>query len=203
VIIECSYCEARVDGRLIAQHTDAYNPEEDPGEFLVSLLECPNCKNSLVAGQLSQYHDDKQYWDVPDRMWPSPQQYFSHSIPGIVRTSLEEANTCFKARAYSACAVMCGRSLEGICRHYGTKSQYLGGGLKELRERSIIDGRLLQWAEELQKSRNIGAHASEEKVLIHDARDLLDFTNAICEYIFVLSAKFDRFMQRKHRPTTK
>lgn len=44
-------------------------------------------------------------------------------------------------------------SLEAICRHHSTNNQYLGPGLKELRERGIIDGRLSQWAEELQKSR--------------------------------------------------
>ncbi len=202
MIIECSYCEARVDGRVIAQHKDSYNPEEDPGEFLVSLLECPTCKNTLVAGQISQDFEDRQSWGLADRMWPAPERLFSWHIPPIVKTSLEEANACFKARAYSACAVMCGRSLEGICRHYKTKSQYLGGGLKELRDRSLIDGRLFQWAEELQKSRNIGAHATEEKVSLQDAHDLLDFTNAICEYVFALSARFDEFMQRRKKPPT-
>lgn len=88
-------------------------------------------------------------------------------------------------------------TLEGICRHYQTKSQYLGPGLRELRERGMIDGRLFRWAEELQKSRNIGAHATGEKVSKQDARDLLDFTNAICEYIFVLTAKFEAFMKRR------
>jgi hypothetical protein len=92
---------------------------------------------------------------------------------------------------------MCGRSLEGVCRHYQTKSRYLGGGLKELRERELIDGRLFQWAEELQKSRNLSAHATGEKVSKQDARDLLDFTNAICDYLFVLTAKFEAFMKRR------
>jgi hypothetical protein len=92
---------------------------------------------------------------------------------------------------------MCGRSLEGICRHYQTKSQYLGGGLKELREWGLIDGRLFQWAEELQKSRNIGAHATGEKGFTAGCPRFLDFTNAICEYIFVLTAKFKAFMKRR------
>ena len=30
-----------------------------------------------------------------------------------------------------------------------------------------------------------------------DAKGLLDFTNAICDYVFVLTKKFEMFMQRK------
>lgn len=109
--------------------------------------------------------------------------------PGLPLGALHEVQqACFKARAYSACAVMCGRALEGICRHFETRSQYLGGGLKELRERSVIDGRLFEWAQALQNSRNLSAHATGQKVSKQDASDLLDFTKAICEYTFVVSS---------------
>jgi hypothetical protein len=199
VIIECSYCEARVDAKVIAEHRDPYNPDEEPGPFRAVLLECPNCKNALLAGQILEYFEKGSTWDEPTRLWPTPEKFLSHHIPEIVRTSLEEANLCFKARAYAACVVMCGRSLEGVCRHHKTKSQYLGGGLKELRERDLIDGRLFQWAQELQKSRNLSAHATGEKVSKQDAQDLLDFTNAICDYLFVLTAKFDAFIARRKK----
>lgn len=48
---------------------------------------------------------------------------------------------------------------------------------------------------------NIGAHATGEKVSQQDARDLLDFTNAICDYIFVLTEKFQAFMKRRTSST--
>ena len=47
---------------------------------------------------------------------------------------------------------------------------------------------------------------TEEKITIQDAKDLLDFAQAICDYVFVLNAKFDRFMERKDsksKPETK
>ena len=92
---------------------------------------------------------------------------------------------------------MCGRALEGICRHFETKSPYLSGGLKELLDREIIDKRLYQWSQELQRQRNLAAHASEEKVSQDDATALLEFVTSICDYVFVLSAKFEEFMKRK------
>src|SRR5262249_34892443 len=99
-----------------------------------------------------------------------------------------------------ACTVMSGRALEGICRHFGTQKVNLGPGIKQLREKGIIDTRLGTWAEELQKARNLSAHASDEKVTKEDAQDLLDFVEAICEYVFVLTAKFDSYMARRKKP---
>lgn len=197
MIIECSYCEARVDGKVLAHNEDPMDEDGLP-PYRVSLLQCPTCHNSLLAGQ---YQVGKDIWDLPSRLWPSPQQHISTHIPSIVSISLEEANSCFKACAYSACAVMCGRALEGICRWYKTKSPYLAKGLGELRDRGIIDARLMAWAEELQKSRNIGAHASDEKVSKQDAKDLLDFVNAICEYVFVLTHRFEAYIERKKKAT--
>jgi len=38
------------------------------------------------------------------------------------------------------------------------------------------------------------------KVTKEDAQDLLDFVEAICEYAFVLTAKFDNYMARRKKP---
>jgi len=198
VVVECSYCEARVDAKVVASYTEP--PERESGIRLkASLLMCPRCENALLATQTDYVEDSSSEWDEPIRVWPNPDREFSWRIPDIVRGSLEEANKCFKAGAYSACAVMCGRALEGICRHFKTKSNYLGGGLKELLDQGIIDGRLFSWSEALHKSRNRGAHASSEKVSKADARDLVEFANAICEYVFVLTEKFNEFVRRQKR----
>ena len=193
MIVECHVCEAKVDGKVIATHS-AQDPE-DPGEFRVALLECPQCKMTLLGGLYVGLDDQ------PSRMWPFPEKYLSRDIPDIVRGSLEEARVCFKAGAYSACAVMAGRALEGLCRHFGTAKTYIGPGIKELRDRGVIDSRLFTWAQELQKARNLSAHASDEKVSKEDARDLLDFLEAIAEYVFVMTRKFETYIARRAKAT--
>ena len=202
MIIECSYCESKVDGKVIGEHV-SYS-YEDPFPFKTVLLECPVCKNSLLGCQeLIQTGPKREEWISGNRLWPQPIVNYSWTIPNIVRDSLEEAHKCYDAKAYSACAVMCGRSLEGICKKYGTKSKILSGGLKELLDKKIIDDRLFQWGEALRQHRNLGAHATEEKISREDARDLLDFVNAICDYVFVLSDKFEKFMERKAKKQEK
>jgi hypothetical protein len=98
---------------------------------------------------------------------------------------------------------MCGRAIEAVCATYKTKSKLLAAGLKELRDKGIIDKRLFDWADALRVLRNIGAHATEEDISREDARDLLDFSMAICEYVFVLAEKYDDFVERQTKKAAK
>jgi len=193
MIIECYKCESKVDAKLLAKH-ESYDPRDYPEHFYAALLECPICKNCLLGG--TSYFDSLEASDI-QRLWPKPETYVDFRIPEICKLSLIEAKTCFKAKAYSATAVMCGRVLEGICQHHKTSAKSLANGLKELKEKTIIDERLFLWGEELRKHRNIGAHATTEKVTKEDALDLVDFVTAICDYVFVLNERFNRFMNRK------
>jgi len=196
MLIECHHCEARVDAKVLGQ-VESYLPEETFPTRL-TLLQCPVCHEGIVAGEEKvQTGEDRFEWTPPVRVWPEPRQHVDWSIPPIVRVSLGEAEVCFRAKAYSACAVMCGRALEGIISHFQTKNNTLAAGLAELRDNKIIDNRLFEWGDELRKVRNLGAHASDKTIPREDAKDVLDFTNAICDYVFVLASRFQRFVKRK------
>lgn len=199
MIIECPYCESKVDARVLTEHESTAIEQEILG-FKTLLLECPICFNAILAGQeLWQTGLKKTEWDDARRLWPPPEKYLDWKIPISVRNSLEEAKRCYKAKAYYACAVMCGKTLESICSEYGTKNKFLAGGLKELLDKQVIDKKIYDWSEALRKHRNIGAHATKEKISKQDAENLLDFANAICDYIFTLTKKFERFMKRKQK----
>lgn len=201
MIIECDFCESKVDSKIVASHSfyhegleEVYGPP-----YGVYLLECSSCGQTLVAGQFINERGDPFNWSKISRLWPDPEKDISEEIPQGIRNSLEEANKCFKSRACLATVVMCGRVLEGICVHFKTKHKNLAGGLKELLETGIIDKRIYTWSEALREHRNIGAHFSDKKINVEDAHDLLDFVNAICEYVFILNNKFEKFMTRKKK----
>ena len=204
LILECPYCKANVQGNVLASH-DSFDPDEEPTPFRATFIECTSCKNTLLAGQYEDYDPESEnsYFGTPSRLWPSPKRSLSWEIPSLVRTSLDEADRCLKAGAFIASAAMSGRALEGICRHFKTKSQYLGGGLKELLDKEVIDKRLYEWSQELQEHRNIAAHATDARINSQDAESLLEFVVAICDYVFVLSAKFNQFMSRKAKNARK
>lgn len=203
MIIECAYCEAKVDGKVLFEHIEFLGPDEPDVPLLkVTLLECPSCKTALIGAQYNEDGSttiDEACWSDIIREWPEPKKYVDWQLPTIVRESLVEADICYKAKAYIACAVMCGRALEGICKAHKTKNKTLAGGLKELLKKNIIDDKIYQWSEMLRKHRNIGAHATTEDITKGDARNLLEFTRAICDYIFVLTRKFEDFMAKKSK----
>ena len=92
---------------------------------------------------------------------------------------------------------MAGRALEAVCHHYSTKDTYLGAGIKELKDQGIIDARLYEWSEELRDQRNAAAHATDTEISSQDAEDIVTFTYAIVDYVFMLTIKFENFKERK------
>ncbi len=202
-LIECPDCESKVSAVVLAKRE--YGPTDDYDPFIVYFLECPVCHRTMV-GHSDLMRIDIHEWDYsqPTRLWPSPSKHLDWSIPTSVRKSIEEARKCFGAKAYSACAVMCGRAIEAVCKEHGSKKWRLAQGLNELKDNGIIDGRLFEWGEALRDRRNIGAHATDEDISREDASDVLDFTTAICEYVYVLTQKYEEFKKReKKRQTAK
>jgi len=186
---------------VLADET-VFDDEAGCPDFRVSMLKCPGCKFPLLAKET--YLGENEFgpaWDRSVRLWPNPNRERHPSIPPIVQVSLDEAHACHHAGAHTACAVMCGRALEGVCVHFAA-GNYLQKGLQALRDKGLIDDRLFKWGNELRVQRNLAAHATPHKVSKEDATDLLEFVSAICEYIFVLAARFDAFMQRKTIPAT-
>ncbi len=94
---------------------------------------------------------------------------------------------------------MCGRAIEAICVAHSSE-QTLHRGLQALRDSGVIDGRLFDWGDSLRQERNIGAHASGQNVSAEDAKDVLEFATAICEYVYVLSDRYESYRKRKAGP---
>jgi hypothetical protein len=196
MFIECPNCEAVVDGELLADIT--VNQEMLPTKH--EFIKCKICGNPLVLTTTSRLvFGSGIKWNEPYRAWPFPDPNQSSYIfyPELVTVSLKEADLCFRAKAYTACAVMCGRALEGVCKNHDPKIKSLDSGLKKLLADGVIDKKIYEWGEELRKNRNLGAHASTNSFAPEDAADLIDFTHTICEYVFVMNMRFEDFKERQ------
>ena len=136
-------------------------------------------------------------WDTPVSIYPSLGGRPNPDAPKAVTDSMEEARLAFRARAHTASAVMCRRTLEVICKLHGAEERALAGSLKKLKEKGDIDERLYQWADTLRLTGNAAAHYSEEVITHDDARDMLDFTNAIVDYLYSFKDKFEAFKLRR------
>lgn len=198
-IIACPYCEARMQANVLAERE--YPPGDDWEPHKYVFAECSVCKQVLVGySEWGMVTPEDEGWTPLSRQWPEPEQQLHANISRPVRISLREAKRCFEAKAYMACAVMCGRAIEGICKEK-TSEKTLAKGLKQLKDGKVIDSKLYEWGQALRNERNIGAHAGDESISAQDAHDVLDFAIAISEYVYVLDEKYQEYKERKKAAT--
>lgn len=188
--VHCGHC---MTFSLAKVHGD-YIEEEDQGNLKrVYLGACVNCMRPLVMQQWeSGWNDDLGPLEVqfPLAVDANP------SWPAEVRDSYSEADACFKANAFNATAVMCRKTLEHICKELNVKGT-LNESLEKLGKDGTVDTRILEWAHGLRGMGNVGAHAGTSKVSREDARDILDFSRALIDYIFTYALKFKSFKDRQ------
>jgi hypothetical protein len=216
-IVDCPQCKAKVAANQTGEAEHKYYDDENGEPFAERLLvgKCPRC-NTLISAQTEQIHfdgfnADYDGWSEPVRVYPKPSKIFSsYRIPNTAKLSLTEGDNSLQANAASAACVMFGRALEAVCRDMlltpeekksGTKRKImLGAGIKQLRDKDIIDNRLFDWSQDLQAFRNLAAHPDDDVVISRqDAEDLQAFVHAIIEYIYDLADRYNEFKTRQQQ----
>ena len=226
-IVDCPRCKAKV-----AAHEDGRSEKrgmnEDSGEpFGVRLHvgRCPIC-NLLLAGEsyqiaFAEVDSDEDVWSNADRIFPNPPKTFtSDRIPRVVKDSLTEADRTLQANANVAACVMLGRAFEAVCRDVLAPQSarpsapssvpvkrrdkiMLGAGIKQMKDKGIIDQRLFDWSQQLQAFRNLAAHPEDVPIPHQDAEDLQSFVHAIVEYIYDLTDRYNEFKARIEKKAKK
>jgi hypothetical protein len=92
---------------------------------------------------------------------------------------------------------MCRKTLEGICAAHGIAERSLNGSLKKMKDGSLIDDRLFEWSDTLRVMGNEAAHGVGVSIGEADAKDVLEFTNAILDYMFSYRDRFEQFKRRR------
>jgi hypothetical protein len=165
-----------------------------------SFLRCGSCDGPLLVIR----EDFGDGLGEAVRLWPSPPRVLSVKIPESLRREVAEARACFDAKAYTAAVVMVRRTLEGVCNENKVTKWPLSKALQEMASQGLLDDRLLSWADGLRVLDNEGAHYTGSPVCREDAKDALAFAEAALDYLYVLTAQFEEFQQRrKSRADTK
>lgn len=196
MLLECEQCQAIVDAEILSKY-EIY--DEVAPTFRCTFARCPRCSSPFLATQEEDFPDG---WQTPQRLYPTIGPFVSSSLPKPIREAYEEAHRCYKVRAYTATAIMCRKALEGICVEHGVQERNLSQSLAQMRDKGIIEKRLFDWADALRISGNEAAHDVHVTVSAEDARDILDFTNALTEYVFTFRDKFEAFKARRSQRAT-
>jgi len=190
MVVECTNCAATVKGEFLGSY-EAFGEGYGPPERF-SFLKCPNCQRPLLIEET----DYGFGWTESVRLYP-PSDTVHKGLPSSILNAYQEARRCFNAKAFTAAAIMCRKTLEGICSEHGIKAGTLAGGLREMRDKEVIEGRLFQWAEALRLFGNDAAHQIDLEISAEDARDIVEFTHALLEYVFTFRDRFAAFMERR------
>ena len=183
----CGYpSTASVAGKITVED------EEEGGLFELSLIQCEHCESPSLVRQ------DEITEATPVEVWPTSPRTLHEAIPQNIREGVTEARKCFDAGAFLATTVMVRRVLEGFSADHGVShKKTLHRALQELVERDVIDARLLEWADSLRLLGTLGAHFTDEVVAKQDASDALDLIEAMLDYVYVFSVKFEQFKARR------
>ncbi len=158
---------------------------------------CPKCSAPLLVAQEFYGSDgNADVWSDVYRLYP-PRDLADYRLPPKIRRSHQEAISCHKAKAHTAAAIMCRRTLEVACKDHGVKARTLEKALQSLKDQGIIERQLFDWADALRKAGNLAAHDAAATVSREDAADLLEFTNALLQYLYTFRDRFEAYKQRR------
>lgn len=197
MLVECAQCDKPVIGQTRGFVIADWDPVEAVPGSRWTLLQC-NQRHPILVHQADWSNDPGAWhWDDPVRIYPSRERQLSTLIPEQLRQIHEEARACFRAKAYTAAAVMTGRALEATCSLNGIKEHTLQQSLAKMKEQGHIDGRLWEWAETLRTVRNAAAHYDSTVITKQDADDSIAFNEALLDYMYVLNTRFEELKERR------
>jgi len=194
----CPTCNSIVEtGVLFSYSYDmTYTDELQNQGTSVVLSKCLNCSKPILFTEDFQNFEDHYIATDKIQLYPNQDNVALKNAPDIVNNPFKEATKCYRAQAYEACAIMCRKGIEAICQDKGQVNGNLAQKLRNLKDNHILEETFYNWANELRGIGNDGAHSHDQKVLQQDAKDALNFFEALITYLYHL---VDQYEQLRHR----
>jgi hypothetical protein len=203
----CPSCNILVAAKVVAEgnggfRSDAVSPLDEAdaeyhGEHYYVCL-CGRCSQPFLIRQ-SLFGIPAEFETVTEEklLYPAEKRLPIDGLPKAIGSAYDQAARSFSASLFEPCVLMCRKCLEATCKGLGAQGRDLNSKLQSLLDGGHIDSRLLEWAHEIRLIGNEAAHDPGATVAKQDARDVLDFTEAILIYVFSLTSRFVAFRSRR------
>jgi hypothetical protein len=195
MIVFCKDCDHKVDSKVLGVYE--YHDAAEGPPTRMTFLQCSRCGHPILVREEERWED---MWSAPETVYPSGGAPTNPELPERLQLTLQEVRRCYQAKAYTATAMLCRKTIETLCVDRGVKEKNLATALEKMRDSSLIDGSLFDWADGLRLAGNRAAHDVNSDISWEDARDLVEFTEALLEYVIVFREKFARYKERQSRP---
>ncbi len=198
---ECPHCENFTLMEILWDDThetyDDLHFEYDEGTISLSLMKCRVCLEITLKETL-KYEDRFEMLHFEEKTYYPTPKVISKNIPGAI---VKEYETSLRVKRIdpNMCAVAVGRTLEAICNYEKATGKNLAQKLDYLDKKGRIPSTLVKMATELRELRNLGAHNENDEVTEEDIPFILEFLEAILEYLYVAPAKIEALQKRRKR----
>ena len=195
----CPNCNSIVETEVIFEYTHSieYNDESRTDGTIVKLAKCLNCEKPILLSEDFIEIEDQFYPQGRIQLYPEKESDFIGNAPKTIIKPYREAIKCYKANAYEACVIMCRKGIEAICIDKGETKGNLINKLNNLKSNGILENTFFNWSNQLREIGNIGAHSHDEEINKQDAKDTLEFFEALILYLYHLVEKYNKFIERK------
>jgi hypothetical protein len=189
----CRHCGTHTTSPTLAsaKYATTDDSERYQLDYLYTLVKCSACSD--ISLLLTALFDD---YDA-DSVYPAAPRSMGSAVPSTVQRCFEEARICYQARAYTASAIMCRRTLETLALDRGADAGNLAKSLTNLKDRGDIDQRLFDWSDALRLAGNSAAHDVAASISRVDASDMNDLTEAVIDYVYVFQERYQSFKNRR------
>jgi len=207
LILFCPTCNMQVEARVVAVEAEATPVQpaalgdicDVPHDVVaVSFAVCRRCRQPFLL--------EERFYEIPGEvsapqgeavLYPAERSFDQEGVPEPVARAYHDATRAFAVGLYEPCVIMCRKALEGIVTGLGATHGTLNQRLAELQMNHRIDDKLAEWADGLRLVGNDAAHDPEVRLGKEDARDSLDFLEALLSYTFTLTRRFELFRARR------
>ena len=152
---------------------------------------CCNSCGGLITAASSNLGSSRNLTDWLDVVFPAPATA-SGDIPVTARNFLQQAMDTIHAP--DAAAVMAGSAVDAMLKAKNLFEGSLYSRIDQARDQGILTQGMADWAHQVRLGSNRPRHADSENphVSLDEAKQSVDFAEALGNFLFVLTAKIER-----------
>lgn len=150
-----------------------------------SVYRCNTCGGMIMACS------PESHVNHIERIWPAPIE-IAEELPERAREFLSQAVSSLHAPA--GAVMLTASSVDAMLKAKGYKDGSLNSRIEAAAKDHLITPEMAAWAHEIRLDANDQRHADEGAVLPNaaDAQKVIEFANALAQFLFVLPARVER-----------
>jgi hypothetical protein len=190
ISISCPFCHER------GTFTPTLLLEDTDRKTISYSSTCPTCQKTVFFWVITLKDIEPLVYMFPECKGFREILFADSEIPGPLRRAYESTVNAFNSKNYTATAVCCRRTLEGIFKYRlpeGKKDLTLAKAIDQIKDSEDLAKPLNNLSHAIRQGGNLGAHFDMEKEPGKElAEAMVDLLEYFIEYLYTLPSQIER-----------